>query len=197
MSDRPIAEIMADPAGDLISPRIQYLEQWIRDCQRYNRNVSAQLTGTYDRIRDLESLLAAKNAELRKGADRLAELEAEKRDLRQLVDVDDALLAHIDALRPPCPNPSHSIECPWTYNDGMESYIYRCSKPCGHPGDHRSNGTYPVGWDSDALGARLVICPDCIDGKVSIERMAALWNFVQTASDANLWSIEYLRTVKP
>lgn len=57
--------LTTDPAGDIIAPRIQYLEEWIRDCQRYNQNVSAQLTAAQDRIRDLETLVAAKNAELR------------------------------------------------------------------------------------------------------------------------------------
>lgn len=57
--------LTTDPAGDVISARIQYLEEWIRDCQRYNQNVSAKLTAAEDRTRDLESLLAAKNADLR------------------------------------------------------------------------------------------------------------------------------------
>jgi hypothetical protein len=58
--------LTADPAGAVIHPRIQYLEQWIRDCQRYNRGVSSQLAAAQDRIRDLESLVATKNAELRR-----------------------------------------------------------------------------------------------------------------------------------
>ena len=57
--------LTTDPAGDVISPRIQYLEEWIRDCQRYNRAVSVKLIAAEDRIRDLESLLEAKNAKLR------------------------------------------------------------------------------------------------------------------------------------
>ena len=61
MTDR----LTTDPAGDIISPRVQYLEQWIRDCQHYNRCVSAKLTAAEDRIRDLESLLEAKNDKLR------------------------------------------------------------------------------------------------------------------------------------
>ena len=47
-------------------PRIQYLEEWIRDCQRYNRTVSADLVAAQHKIKDLETLLAAKNAELHK-----------------------------------------------------------------------------------------------------------------------------------
>lgn len=74
--------LTTDPAGDVISARIQYLEEWIRDCQRYNQNVSAKLTAAEDRIRDLESLLAAKNAELRQAADRIEALEAEVAHLR-------------------------------------------------------------------------------------------------------------------
>lgn len=57
--------IKPDPAGDIISPRIQYLESWIRDCQRHNRVVSALLTKAEDQVRDLRVLVDAKNAELR------------------------------------------------------------------------------------------------------------------------------------
>ncbi len=56
---------LTNPAGDVISPRIQYLEEWIRDCQRHNRNVSALLAKAEGRVRDLQSLVDAKNEELR------------------------------------------------------------------------------------------------------------------------------------
>jgi hypothetical protein len=64
----PADRLTTDPAGDIISPRIQYLEQWIRDCQHYNRRVAAKLIAAEDRIRDLESLLETKNAKLREGS---------------------------------------------------------------------------------------------------------------------------------
>ena len=72
MSDE---RLTTDPAGDVIHPRIQYLEEWIRDCQRHNRAMGAQLAKVEDEVRDLRSLVALKNEELRQLRQPLGYLE--------------------------------------------------------------------------------------------------------------------------
>lgn len=66
MSARTKAEAMADPADPQAptNARLAYLEEWIRDCQRYNRNVDAQYVAAMADAADQRSLVIAKNAKI-------------------------------------------------------------------------------------------------------------------------------------